>query len=796
MNAQQAKSYHKYKNTKLKLLKTVAAIWYNKMCRTKQVKPNYINIKTNGRTQQDKKTISNAIKFRTNQEIKFLYQKKQHLNQQLYRTHLQCAHEYAGMWQHIYENIDLQLNKIMEAQYTKLNNKLDKLLFQKTNHPNSNKQNNQNNSRVINLTNIKLTHEQLHTLSFGPNFAIEKAPEKIINELIIDTETAIKKLEPKQQGTYRYLAAKQIKYIMNNYRNNTAHKRNQYIINKIKTLLQQNNLSIVKADKSKTIVLIDKNSLEEKIKSFMQENKITQLTKDPTEKYHKHIQQTIKQCSTLIDKHNQKYLTNIKPKAPKLNVCLKTHKEGTPIRPIVNNTQAPSYKIAKFLNKKLNHLINLPHTYNLRNSQQLAEELINLQVDSNTKMITYDIKDLYVNLPIQGIITTTEFWLNRSNTDKKLITEIIQVLTTIVNQNYFQHENMWFQPEKGVAMGSPISSTIAEIFLQHIEHTTIKHWLESEEIIYYRRYVDDILIIYKGNITNEHKISQHMNNVNKHLQFKPTSEQNQTINYLDLTIHRKNNNLDLSIYRKPTNTDICIHQLSNHPNEHKTAAFRYYIHRMETLPITKEAKQKEWKTIITTAKNNGYSKHWLNKIRNKTTNRTQNTQPATPNKKWITLKYFSPAIRRISNLFKDTNLKIAFKPYNTIQQQLNKTTHDRNPSGIYKLQCNTCKDVYIGQSGRDIHTRYKEHIRYIRTNNNTSAYATHILNNRHEYGTASDTIQLLKECSKGTRMNCWEAMYIQAYHQEGALIAEQQITEYNPLFDLRNFQPTTQTHNS
>jgi hypothetical protein len=37
--------------------------------------------------------------------------------------------------------------------------------------------------------------------------------------------------------------------------------------------------------------------------------------------------------------------------------------------------------------------------------------------------------------------------------------------------------------------------------------------------------------------------------------------------------------------------------------------------------------------------------------------------------------------------------------------------------------------------------------------------------NRHEYGTATDTMQLRQECQKGTRMNCWEALYIQTYHQ-------------------------------
>ena len=85
--------------------------------------------------------------------------------------------------------------------------------------------------------------------------------------------------------------------------------------------------------------------------------------------------------------------------------------------------------------------------------------------------------------------------------------------------------------------------------------------------------------------------------------------------------------------------------------------------------------------------------------------------------------------------------------------------------------------------------------RYIRTNNTTSAYATHILNNRHEYGNASNTIQLLKKRNKGTRMNCWEAMYIQAYHQEGTLLAEQ-VTEHNPLFYLGNNQADTEHLNA
>ena len=116
----------------------------------------------------------------------------------------------------------------------------------------------------------------------------------------------------------------------------------------------------------------------------------------------------------------------------------------------------------------------------------------------------------------------------------------------------------------------------------------------------------------------------------------------------------------------------------------------------------------------------------------------------------------------MTNIFRNTEVRIAFKPTNTIYQQLTEKTHNNSSSGIYEIKCNTCNMKYVGQSGRHITTRYKEHIRYIRTNNKTSAYATHILNNRLEYGTAENTLKLIHPCSKGQRMNVGK-IYIYKY---------------------------------
>ena len=72
----------------------------------------------------------------------------------------------------------------------------------------------------------------------------------------------------------------------------------------------------------------------------------------------------------------------------------------------------------------------------------------------------------------------------------------------------------------------------------------------------------------------------------------------------------------------------------------------------------------------------------------------------------------------------------------------------------------------------------------MRTNNPISAYALHILNNRHEYGTAEETLELLRLCNKRTKMNCWDALYMQAFHQRNILIEEQKVSDINPLYEL------------
>jgi hypothetical protein len=64
--------------------------------------------------------------------------------------------------------------------------------------------------------------------------------------------------------------------------------------------------------------------------------------RDRQNSLYEQIPQAIQKCNMLIDKSTRKYLLNIKLMAPKISAYIKTHKVNEPIRPVIDNTQAPS----------------------------------------------------------------------------------------------------------------------------------------------------------------------------------------------------------------------------------------------------------------------------------------------------------------------------------------------------------------------------------------------------------------------------------------------------------------------
>ena len=80
---------------------------------------------------------------------------------------------------------------------------------------------------------------------------------------------------------------------------------------------------------------------------------------------------------------------------------------------------------------------------------------------------------------------------------------------------------------------------------------------------------------------------------------------------------------------------------------------------MHSLPLNPNEKQNKWNTIQTVAKNNGFPTNFIKRINqqiehNRKNKEHKNNKPHTT-KIQTTFKYFSPLVRKITNLFKHTN---------------------------------------------------------------------------------------------------------------------------------------------
>jgi hypothetical protein len=199
-----------------------------------------------------------------------------------------------------------------------------------------------------------------------------------------------------------------------------------YLKNTIDKLVTENAI-VVKADKGKTSVIIYSDVYTEQVHNFLTDKGFQTLQKDHTDRFQKLLAKTLQQCNLIINKKQIKHLIQKKTQPPTLKAQIKMHKLGNPIRPVINNMNAPSHKIFKYLVNKLNVYLNPDHQFDVKSSIILAKDLTHFKINEDHRMLTYDIKDLYVNIPIKEILKTTKVLLlkhNNAQTTKQITTSL------------------------------------------------------------------------------------------------------------------------------------------------------------------------------------------------------------------------------------------------------------------------------------------------------------------------------------------------------------------------------------
>ncbi|MEY3255011.1 MAG: hypothetical protein RLZZ29_142 [Cyanobacteriota bacterium] len=142
----------------------------------------------------------------------------------------------------------------------------------------------------------------------------------------------------------------------------------------------------------------------------------------------------------------------------------------------------------------------------------------------------------------------------------------------ILMNNFFEFQSKVYQQIVGIAMGNTIAPTMADLFLLSYElqwqHSTKWPWN-----CFYRRYLDDIILISPAPKKAILSFTEMLNSTSKGLKFTFEINENKAT-FLDLVLvkgsrFKKKFVLDIELYIKPTNCGLFTFADSYVPNAHK-----------------------------------------------------------------------------------------------------------------------------------------------------------------------------------------------------------------------------------
>ena len=127
-------------------------------------------------------------------------------------------------------------------------------------------------------------------------------------------------------------------------------------------------------------------------------------------------------------------------------------------------------------------------------------------------------------------------------------------------------------------MGSSISGSLSNLFIDLMEKTIIKKFIKEKTIVHYQRYADDVLCICLKDSVD--KILNKMNGLDHHLSFTVEKFENNELKFLDAKIFIENGQINFrKFFRKAEKTVFTNLKLSITPYKYKVKNIYTQIHR-------------------------------------------------------------------------------------------------------------------------------------------------------------------------------------------------------------------------
>ena len=728
------KSIRKFEKLDYRLRKAELDLGFLLRCKLGNIIPNFLRFRLANRSLQSSVTYKQCQLNLLNEEIR---SKKSHvriLKKEFYNSRSALQQEmslidFAHVTSLFLSNNDRSLKThdlIQQKKFSKLSSEQ---------HPK-----NDPSKVIFNFSNYELSDSEKSLLVKGLNFSI---PPRKLNyaDYLVNYELFyrdIRNLDMLSNENLDFLKTKVKDAALSSYRNyneNIPQHLNQNEFNAMKSLSQNKDLIVQKSDKGNSVVVIYRSTYNKKmemilsdhskfLKLYLPDNNLLKFSMNQ-EKLFVNVLKTLKDTNKLSE---QKY-RSLKPKGTRPGIMYglsKVHKKlvdgSPPLRPILSALKTPAYKLAKFLVPLL--CSTTVNEYSVKDSFHFSSEI--LEQDSSLYMGSLDVDSLFTNIPLEETIDicVNGLFNNVDTFEGFNKSELKKLLTLATKESHFLFNNTLYKQVDGVAMGSPLGPTLANAFLAFHEKQWLKDCPKEFKPVYYRRYVDDIFVLFKSHDHLLH-FRNYLNSKHQNISFSFECESNNKMSFLDVEISREQGKFKTTIYRKPTFSGVYTHFDSFLPNTYKFGMIYTLAYRCFRICSNWTLFHNELQQLKEIFRKNEYPESFVDNCFRKFLDNAYQTKQKLPTAEKKTLTLVLPYLGVVSlqtrtklqqalkGVLNCCKLRVIFKTQYKLSSvfRFKDCVPKELTSGvIYKFQCGLCNETYYGETVRHLDVRSGEHI--------------------------------------------------------------------------------------
>lgn len=536
-----------------------------------------------------------------------------------------------------------------------------------------------------------------------------------------------------------------------------------FALNKLK---KDPSLKFLRADKGGKLVIMDRTEYIAKMKGVVEGVDYALLIKDPTDSIDRKLKLIINKAvkSGEIEKDRRFYFYSQALEIPYAYGLIKLHKPNSPLRIIVGSRDSVLYNTAKKLLKVIDPLAG-DTEFGVKNSYTLMEDLRNVRLTENLELGSLDIVNLYTRIPVDKSLSILKNKLEndvtfRARTNLSVET-VLELAKLCLENSYFSFDNSFYKQVNGLAMGSPLSPIIANLYLEHFESQIFNNpsFASPSNFKLWRRYMDDILIL-KPNSWKNNDVLTLMNTLDDDIKFTYEAEVNNSITFLDLLLIRDGDRLKSKIYQKPTHAKSYIDFYSAHPKNIKIGVIKMIKHKIESLSDYPDEDKEIFTQQLVCC---NYPRNLVKSLFDNKNVKLPNLLKDKNDKNILVLPYVKSVSEKTTRQLKLLGVDVVSSGAPSLGSVLIKNKPKRDPMAttgvVYEIGCQ-CGKKYIGETKRTLATRINEHKKCLTTANMSNGIAKHMWNSQTGHAIEWDKARILKREKNWFRRTFKEGVYI------------------------------------